>query len=46
MRRVAGAIDEVKLYNRALSSAEIGSVVAAVSTKDKLASAWGKIKSE
>ena len=45
-RPFAGAIDEVKLYNRALSSAEIESVVAAVSTKDKLASAWGKIKSE
>ncbi|MAE20681.1 hypothetical protein CMK12_17430 [Candidatus Poribacteria bacterium] len=45
-RPFAGAIDEVKLYNRALSSAEIESVVAAVSTKDKLASASGKIKSE
>jgi len=42
-----GVIDELKIYNRTLSDAEIGEAMkaAAVQPSEKLATSWGRHKS-
>ena len=47
IRPFIGAIDEVKLYNRALSDGEIAAAMepAAVQPSEKLATSWGRLKS-
>ena len=47
VRPFFGAIDEVKIYNRALSDGEIAEAMepAAVQPSEKLATSWGRLKS-
>ena len=40
-----GTIDDVKLYNRALTVAEIGEVITPVEPQGKVATVWGSVKS-